>query len=223
MAGRSRVRRQPKGEPYLLSGIIYCGHCGQRMMGVTRRQVWRRKDGGRARAEYRYYQCQSRINRSQCEYRTTKAAELEEAVVREVRRQILDAVSSYEQGVSLAEDGEWSDKRRAAIAIRLAGLDRRYRTLVERAAAGGLTLAQLRTAVVENRAAQRSMRERQALVEGGLDGLRVLAEDSKERLHYLWDDLDTAERQEVLRTLVVKVIVKDGEPEVIPASVIPSA
>ena len=222
MAGRSRVRRQPRGEPYLLSGIIYCGHCGQRMMGVTRRQVWRRKDGERARAEYRYYQCQSRINRSQCEYRTTKAGELEEAVLEEVRR-LVAAASGSEQDAPLVDDSEWNDKRRAAIATRLAGLDRRYQALVQRAASGGMTLAQLRAAVVENRAALRSIREQLALVEGGPDGLRALAEGSKEQVHYLWDDLDTAERQEVLRTLVTKVIVKDGEPEVVTAAALPSA
>jgi site-specific DNA recombinase len=158
MQGRSPVRRNPKGDPFLLSGIIYCGHCGQRMMGVTRRQMWRRKDGERARAEYRYYQCQSRINRNQCEYR------------------------------------------------------KRYQTVVERAAAGGLTMAQLRAVTVEAEAGMQATEAQLALLNEGAEGVRQLAEFSRERLAYLWEDLEIGEQQEVLRTLVAKVTVKDRLP-----------
>ena len=92
MQSRSPDKRQPRSEPFLLSGILYCGHCGQRMMGVTRRQTWKRKDGDKVRGEYRYYQCQSRTNRSQCEYHTQRAAPLEERIVRQVSGQPEDGV-----------------------------------------------------------------------------------------------------------------------------------
>ena len=58
--------RKPTGrivqpEPFLLSGFVYCGYCGNKMMGVTRRQSWRRKtDNRRVTGVYRYYQCQSK-------------------------------------------------------------------------------------------------------------------------------------------------------------------
>ena len=87
MRSRNHVpsRSFTKGDPFLLTGMIYCGHCGQRMMGVTRRQTWRRKDGERIRGEYRYYQCQSRINRNQCAYRTVRAPAIEDEAVSAVR------------------------------------------------------------------------------------------------------------------------------------------
>ena len=34
-----------KLEPFLLSGIAYCGYCNNKMMGVTRHQHWRQKSG----------------------------------------------------------------------------------------------------------------------------------------------------------------------------------
>ena len=50
MAQGQARRRRPVGrvsntEPFLLSGLALCGYCGNKMMGVTRRQAWKRKDG----------------------------------------------------------------------------------------------------------------------------------------------------------------------------------
>jgi DNA invertase Pin-like site-specific DNA recombinase len=220
MQGRTPARRGVKGEPFLLSSIIYCGYCGQRMMGVTRRQTWRRKDGQRARAEYRYYQCQSRINRDQCEYRTVSAPDLEEAVLAEVREDASSLVSDdpasalpVARAEPSADEGR-ADVVRAEIATRLASIGRRYEAIVERAASGGLTLAQLRVATVESAAATQAAQAQLTLAEAGSAGVRQLAEASRERLLYLWDDLAINERQEVLRTLVSKVVVKDRRPRV---------
>ena len=55
-------------------------------MGVTRRQTWKRKDGRRQRAVYRYYQCQSKKSMSVCGYHTWRASKLDETVVDELRR-----------------------------------------------------------------------------------------------------------------------------------------
>jgi site-specific DNA recombinase len=211
MQGRSPVRRNPKGIPFLLSGIIYCGHCGQRMMGVRRRQMWRRKDGERARAEYSYYQCQSRVNRNQCEYRTTNALELEKAVLHQLKQRLADAP---EQAMSATVNSERSDEMRHQIVSRATRITKRYQTVVERAAAGGLTMAQLRAATVESEAGIHATKAELALLDAGEEGVRQLAESSRERLAYLWEDLDIVEQQEVLRTLVAKVTVKNRLPVV---------
>ena len=47
---------------------------------MTRRQMWRTKEGERKRGSYRYYQCQTRANQSQCQYHTQRANELETSV-----------------------------------------------------------------------------------------------------------------------------------------------
>ena len=61
---RKPKRGKSQSAPFLLSGMIYCGFCGQddkRMVGVTRRQSWtRRKDGVKTEKQYHYYQCQAR-------------------------------------------------------------------------------------------------------------------------------------------------------------------
>ncbi len=212
MQGRSPVRRNPKGEPFLLSGIIYCGYCGERMMGITRHQTWRRKDGQRARAEYRYYQCQSRINRNQCEYRTVNALDLERQVVEQARAGLATADPLV---VTPAEvDGDWAAARRAEVGSRIGSIERRFRLVVERAASGGMTLAQLRSETVEAETALRAAQVQRELIDRGADGMRELAETSREQLDLVWEDLDINEQQDVLRTLVSKVVVKDGAAQV---------
>ncbi|MBI4329314.1 MAG: recombinase family protein [Chloroflexi bacterium] len=74
-----------RGSPYLLSGIAVCGACGSRMIGVTRRQTWRRKDGTVQHQSYRYYQCGAATNQGRCSYHTRQAEELEESVLRRVK------------------------------------------------------------------------------------------------------------------------------------------
>lgn len=86
-------QRRPKSSGrqvarFLLSGLAYCGYCENKMIGVTRRQSWQRRSDGEVRsALYRYYQCESRTNRSLCDYHTRRAEDLEE----EVHRALLDS------------------------------------------------------------------------------------------------------------------------------------
>ncbi|MBI4497404.1 MAG: recombinase family protein [Chloroflexi bacterium] len=77
--------RQPAVEVHFaLSGLVYCGYCGSRMVGATRRQAWLRKDRTQVRAVYRYYRCGSRVNQSVCGYHTHRADDLEAAVAGDV-------------------------------------------------------------------------------------------------------------------------------------------
>ena len=64
-------------QPYLLSGLVFCGKCQNKLIGVSRRQRWVTKAGERKEAAYRYYQCESRTNQSACAYNTQRAPDLE--------------------------------------------------------------------------------------------------------------------------------------------------
>ena len=97
-----------KGEPYLLSGLLVCGGCGAKMIGVKRRQGWDRKDGTKMAKSYQYYQCGSRTNQSRCGYHSRRASELEFEVV----TQLEDDGIQMAQPNSLAPTAafEFSDK-----------------------------------------------------------------------------------------------------------------
>jgi len=79
--GLGRRPRQNPDHPFPLAGLAFCAYCGGRMVGVRRRQSWRRQDGTPQEGSYRYYQCGSRLNRSLCDYHTWRADDLERRVV----------------------------------------------------------------------------------------------------------------------------------------------
>ena len=209
MTSRSPGRRHPRGEPFLLSGVLYCGHCGQRMMGVTRRQTWRRKDGERVQGEYRYYQCQSRINRNQCQYRTMRAEELEAQVIDRLR-------TSGGTSSSLGESGSEDTARdRTEAEARLRSLDRRFTETVQRAASSGASLSQLRIALRDVDAARAAVNERLRWLTDGHGQLGQALDAECEKLRDQWEGLEAASRQEILRRLVSRVTVTDGQVDVV--------
>ena len=137
---RSPSQRNSRPAPvFLLSGVLYCRHCGKRMMGIVRRQTWHRKDGERARAEYRYYQCQSRINRNQCGYRTMRAGDLEDEVVRIVRERLAAGERGDDPG-----DVSWLAGDKARSEATMHSLDKQFMEGVHRAAKGTMSLSTLR-------------------------------------------------------------------------------
>ena len=82
---KTRERRSYRGFqkslPYLLSGLCKCGYCGNQLMGVSRKQSWKRDDGTRMKGDYRYYQCQSKGNKGTCSYHTWRTTKLESKVL----------------------------------------------------------------------------------------------------------------------------------------------
>ncbi len=84
--------RERSVQPFLLSGLLYCGRCSNRLIGVSRRQKWTTKDGEVHHAAYRYYQCESRTNQNTCGYNTQRSVEFE-ARVREFLGEDTPAVS----------------------------------------------------------------------------------------------------------------------------------
>ena len=206
MQSRSPAKRRPRSEPFLLSGILYCGHCGQRMMGVTRRQTWKRKDGDRMRGEYRYYQCQSRTNRSQCEYRTQRATPLEEQVLRQVGGQSVEGilVSYMPVAERVADD---SAREQAKVEM----LNRRFVDWVKRTASGAMTLPQLRRALTDVVMERRGAVSRLESLDGDDDGMQQAHDEVRGRFDEQWDQLDPSQRREVLHGLVARVEVTDGK------------
>lgn len=208
---QQRLESRPPPPVFLLSGLLVCGYCGRRMMGVSRRQTWRRKDGERMRAEYRYYQCQSRINRNQCAYRTVKAAEIEDEALR-VLRSLLE---SGARGPGADADPNGGARRGGAEKARAlaeaASLDRQFREGVQRAASGTLSLSRLRGGLEQMQAVKRELAEKAAQEEAQAEaGAASRSDPEANAAKFLtdWDALPDAERRGLLRALVASVALR---------------
>ncbi|HZU76844.1 MAG TPA: recombinase family protein, partial [Dehalococcoidia bacterium] len=198
---------------FLLSGLAYCGYCGNKMIGVSRHQSWtRRGDGSAGEAEYRYYQCLTRTNQSMCDYHTWRASKLEEAVRRQATaglKQALETPNPAEAAVPSVE--EEVDKLRQ----RLRSLDRKLEQYLQAAAAGQLTAADLRELSVD--VTQEQMETDEAI--NALEGKRRVAQTLNEQrqarrlqidqLETGWDGLPFDQRQSLLRAVVETVTVLD--------------
>ncbi len=196
--------RRPTGRiirpvPFLLSGFVYCGYCGNKMMGVTRRQSWRRKtDNRRVTGVYRYYQCQSKNNQSTCDYHTWKEDRLE----REALTQVKYTVLARAAGV-LQDDGE-EDRRRDVANLRrdrVRNAERLFKRAMRRAAKNEIGTRE----VGEYLAALDLARKSETRSEEPSDVIGVLDN---------WATLDLDRRKDFLWEHVGRIIVEDDKVEV---------
>ena len=209
MRSRTPRSRRRVTEPFLLTGLLYCGACGQRMMGVARHRAWRRKDGERVQSDYRYYQCQSRVNRNQCQYHTHHAANIEE--------QVLDALTlPAPDQPGLGGPAHGVGEITQEIEAQLRSLERRYVEWVRRAAAGLITLRQLRAAFHTLDTERQMLEEQLAVYTGDETRQREWAGGQLRRIESEWEGLGVVQRQQLVRSLVAKVVVLDGKVQVVP-------
>ncbi len=204
---------------FVLSGIAVCEHCGNRMIGVSRRQSWKRQsDGSAQQASYRYYQCESRTNQGICSYHTHRAEELED----EVRRQLAEV--SPRQLATPGDDAavieEWQEEARR-LRDRLKQIDRRIGQALQAAAGEPMSREKFRVrglALAEERlAAEEELRN----AEWRADNYSSAAERRRgrqqaiEKLTEGWESLTIEERRELLREVVDRVVVSDEDAKLV--------
>jgi site-specific DNA recombinase len=200
---------------FLLSGLVTCDSCGNRMIGVSRRQSWtRRSDGSAQVASYRYYQCESRTNQGICNYNTQRAEDLEEAVRKELSE--LDPNKLATAGNDDAVIKQWQEESRR-LRERLHQIDRRLNKELEAMVGNTMDGDHLRShglALAEERL---KVEEELRDAEWRAEHYASAAERRRTRNAALqllvseWETLDLNEKQQLLREMIDQVRVsKDG-------------
>ncbi len=215
---RRPVTNTRRLSPFLLSGLAYCGYCGNKMIGVTRRQKWQRRgDGTVHAAQYRYYQCESRTNRSLCDYHTRRAEDLEE----EVRTSLASRKTVAQPAKNGAEVAAETEAQIRRLRDKARRLDRRLEQYMDSAAAGALNQEKLLSLGLAVATEQIQLEEKLA------ESHRVVHQQASEeerkrkrgqllkRLRDAWEDLSFVERQELMREVLERIIVKDDGIEMV--------
>lgn len=218
-AVQERLNKKPKfgryapPSPFLLSRLVYCGYCGNRMIGVSRHQTWtRRRDGGQTHAEYRYYQCQSRTNQSFCQYHTWRADELEKTVVANIEREL-------ERILARPEIPQPSPPQRPRLQNKLKELERKFDRYLAQTADGVITTQELRT-LNRGLAREREALQRR-LADLDAEAKREVAEGKRSqwltetvaKFGEQWRALDFRARRNLLEELVERIVVYDDRLE----------
>jgi len=221
---RMQQRRRPaaKSQPsrFLLSGLVYCGDGGPRMIGVTRRQQWTRRDGEVARNTYRYYQNEARTNQSVGEYHTWRAADLEAEVVGHLTGETNGASEGAARPRVLSAGNASAVAAEVAVAesrvrSRMRSLDRRLSDALSAASVGRESPEHLREIAQEvtrdfrHSAAELASIERRGSAHADEGERRRHRERQIERVRRDWDGLSFDDRQGLLRDLVERVIVEE--------------
>lgn len=203
--------------PFLLSGLVYCGYCENKMIGVTRKQKWQRRSDGTTRtAQYRYYQCESRTNRSLCDYHTRRAEDLEEEVHSWMSTKKMTV--SANGGNGTAAEAETQVRR---LRDRARRLDKRLEQYLDSAAAGSLNMEKLRTLSVgiatdqldlENKLLDSQRLAHKQATEGER---RRQREGVLSQLRAEWENMAFGTRQDLLRELIERITVRDDGLEIV--------
>jgi hypothetical protein len=203
----------------LLSGLARCGNCGNRMIGVSRKQAWtRRRDGSEQVASYRYYQCESRTNQGICAYHTRRAEELEETVKERLIE--LDPSELADDTADGAETTHWKDEAKR-LNDRLTQLDRRFSRSLGDAASEKLTRDKLRTERLHVAEERLKLEEELRDARWRAEHYDSATERRRTRQAVLnlivgkWEDLGLAEKQQLLREIIDHISVTDTEIDVV--------
>jgi site-specific DNA recombinase len=204
---------------FLLAGLAQCGHCGNRMIGVSRKQSWQKRDGDKREGSYRYYQCESRTNQSVCDYHTQRAADLEEQV-----REQLAGLSGPDAFVHITPESsvvaEWEGEAEQ-LRTRLRQMDRRLEDHLEAAAKSRISQEQLHklgTAVAAERLSlEESLDETHERIRRQADASARKRERERALATLLdgWTELQFDQKRSLLRELVDRVVVLDDGIEVV--------
>ncbi|MBF6599830.1 MAG: recombinase family protein [Dehalococcoidia bacterium] len=200
---------------FLLSGLARCGYCGNKLIGVSRKQSWTRRDGESRSNSYRYYQCESRTNQSVCGYHTRRAAALEA----EVRSALVVALAEAAQQPqlpprALAAAGA-GDLRR--LQSRARAVSRRFEGYLTAVARGRLSKDRLHdlalTAAGERLAVDDALERAERQQAGGsADEAATPAREGRiERLLADWEHLPFGELQSAVRDVVAGIVVTDDD------------
>ncbi len=215
LQSRQGGNRERQVVPYLLSGLAYCGRCGNRMIGVSRRQKWTTKAGEQHASAYRYYQCESRTNQNACGYNTQRAAELE-ARVREMLVEDSPAVTRLRRAgnvdsylLDVVAQGE-------RIESRMRRTRRQVEELVADAAHGHISVERLKSLGVDLAHQQQGLDQELAETKARLAAHQTESERHRHieelrlRLAREWESLEFEPLQAGLREVIDRIEV-DGD------------
>lgn len=212
---RQPTTRRRTVQPFLLSGMVFCARCGNRMIGVSRRQSWKTKAGEVRKAVYRYYQCETRTNQNACAYNTQRASELEARVREELSGNGLPPARIQRAG-DIASYISDATSRVERIEGQMRRVRRQVEELVADAARGHISIERMRSLGSQHAREQQRL---QAELNGARERLAAQRSVVEHREHISalrtriareWENLDFAQLQVALRELLDRIEV-DGE------------
>ncbi|MCY4623582.1 MAG: recombinase family protein [Chloroflexi bacterium] len=200
------------GSPFLLSGLLRCGHCGRSFTGQAAKS-----------GRYAYYVCTTlhRQGAGTCKARYLNAAKLEAFIVAKVRERILTEETITKLVALVAEDIDAIAHEAAgslkALDAELADVESRLERLYEALESGHLTLEALSPRILALRARQDQLNAARDEAQAHLQERKRELPTAKEvkgyvqDFHTLLQRADFPERKALIRNFVKRIEVTGSE------------
>ena len=211
MRGRTPRHRRRPIIPFLLAGILYCGICNKRMMGVSRARTWRRKNGDLVESQYRYYYCQRQVNTFEGDCKSQHAINVE--------NQVLELVKSSDfwfeilEALNLDKNGEEAIHQ---IELDIKMTEKQYLDWIQKASDGIISMRQLAVKFSDLDSKRTELGRRKTLYAGGHQGRTKWLEKQIGKIGMEWNELDFRSQQELLQGTVRRVTVFHEGVKVLP-------
>ena len=156
---RHAPARSKAKEPYLLSGKLFCGHCGSAMVADSAS-----KPNGTV---YRYYTCSARKRGDKCTKKQVSKEWLERAIVTETIKQLSPELIEWIADITVAanEEEHSADRVISAAKAEIADCEYKIGNLVKAIEVSGETLSALTDRIKELSAQKRDAEKRIAEAE----------------------------------------------------------
>ena len=202
--GSERVFHGSRPE-YLLSGLLWCGHCGARIRGR------------RGRGRRRRYECHGEMwqRTPQCSPNSCRADWVEREVIEEIRGLLHDprtAQSARREALDMARGARRAlTRQRQRLQAELDKLGRKFITWSDQMSDGDITQDEYAEYLADLRTRRADKHEQLRAVEEQLEGpedfeaMWAAVERALGDVQALWEGMTPAERRELLREIVERV------------------
>lgn len=208
-----KTKKNPRGrrrnvEEYLLTGKLFCGHCGNAMVGICGTS----RNGDR----HYYYMCQGKHNKEGCQKKNERKEQIEKAVISAVKTLIMDEktidwiLAGYQEFMSTLR----GQSAITAMENELADTEKSIGNLMRAIEMGIITdttKARMMELEEKKRELQTSIRiEKGLLQEIDADKLRFLLEQYRDK------NIDDKQyHKELINTFIKAVYVYDGKLKIV--------
>ncbi len=216
--GRNHRAGSGQRSPYLLSGLVACGRCGQNYQGRTINSTKRRRDGSKIKTLY--YACGGYVmkGRAACEKFLLRKDAIEEAILEVIRARLDGLLNGDGEKIlrayideEIAAQGADPRREMTAVRARMEEIDRKASALLETMSPEikGFIDQKLRELATEKRSLQRRLEELEAAPYQPIDADVVLRDGlaAIRDLPRLLEQGSLEERKEFIRAFVAGVTV----------------
>ena len=215
---RKGKNQSPKRYGYKLSGLIYCGRCGGKFIGSSRKQKWKLKSGEYHENQYHKYVCANRIKGQGCQISSVHETKLLNEI-----QSILQEGRAQARLIDTNDYGTWEMRMRKKI-TQLESQRSKNRTkikdLIKQTKLGKIELSRFQELAKEHTEIEKffqntAFEAKQSLLKSQITHIQSQElQDLRVELLQKWDKLNEREIQQLLNKTVESIIIKDKNVEV---------